>query len=91
MVQMRWVVCPACGHGHTFSMPVGGSVARAYGYTCPETGLPAAIGLRGQWTASEYPSPRAVVLSPIGVVAEAQLTQPRDRRSSELTPSELPR
>ena len=65
MVRMQWVVCPACGHGHTFSLPVDGAVARTYGYTCPETGQPAAIGPRGQWEASEYPSQGAVVLSPL--------------------------
>ena len=71
MVRMQWVVCPACGHGHTFSLPAGESIARSYGYTCPETGQPAAIGLRGQWEASEYAAQGAVVLAPIGVVADA--------------------
>jgi hypothetical protein len=71
MVRMQWVVCPACGHGHTFSLPVGKPIARAYGYTCPETGGPAAIGLRGQWKLTEHPAPGAVVLSPLGVAAEA--------------------
>jgi hypothetical protein len=65
MVRLQSVVCPACGHGHTFSLPVGGSVARTYGYTCPETGQPAAIDPRGQWEASEHPSQGAVVLEPI--------------------------
>jgi hypothetical protein len=71
MVRMQWVVCPACGHGHTFSLPVGKPIARAYGYTCPETGRPAAIGLRGQWKLSEHPAPGAVVLSAIGIQAGA--------------------
>ena len=71
MVRMQWVVCPACGHGHTFSLPVGASVAPSYGYTCPETGQPAAIGLRGQWEASAYPAQGAVVLAPIVVGAGA--------------------
>jgi hypothetical protein len=71
MVRMQWVVCPACGHGHTFSLPVGEPVARAYRYTCPKTGRPAAIGLRGQWPASEHASPGAVALAPLGVAAEA--------------------
>jgi hypothetical protein len=70
MVRMQWVVCPACGHGHTFSLAVGATVARAYGYTCPETGLPAAIGLRGPWKLSEHTAPGVVALSPIGVAAE---------------------
>lgn len=74
MVRMQWVVCPACGHGHTFSLPVGEPVARAYGYTCPETGRPAAIGVRGQWEAAEHPSQGAVVLSPLVVAAEAPTT-----------------
>ena len=71
MVRMQWVVCPACGHGHTFSLPVGGPMARAYGYTCPETGRPAAIGLRGQWEASEHAAQGELVLSPIGIQAGA--------------------
>lgn len=70
MARMQWVVCPACGHGHTFSLADGEPVARAYGYTCPETGQPAAIGLRGQWETSEYPAQGAVVLAPIGAPAE---------------------
>jgi hypothetical protein len=37
---------------------------------CPETGQPAAIGLRGQWKLSEHPAPGAVALSPLGVAAE---------------------
>jgi hypothetical protein len=65
MVRMQWVVCPTCRHGHTFSLPVGGTVARAYAYVCPETGLPSAIGLRGQWAAFEYPAQGAVVLTAI--------------------------
>ena len=76
MVRMQWVVCPACGHGHTFSLAADDSVARAYGYTCPETHQPAAIGLRGQWEACEHPAQGAVALSPLGVVAEAQLICP---------------
>jgi hypothetical protein len=71
MVRMQWVVCPACGHGHTFSMPVGEPVAPAYGYMCPETGRPAAIGIRGQWAAAEHSSQGAGVLAPIGTAAEA--------------------
>jgi len=71
MVRMQWVVCPACGRGHTFAMPAGGPAARAYGYTCPETGRPAAIGPRGQWPVSEHPSQGAVVLSPLGAAAGA--------------------
>jgi hypothetical protein len=69
MVRIQWVVCPACGRGHTFAMPVGEPAARAYGYTCPETGRPAAIGPRGQWPTSEYPSPGSVVLSAIEIQA----------------------
>jgi hypothetical protein len=42
-----------------------------YGYTCPETGQPAAIGPQGQWESSEYPAQGAVVLSPVGVTPEA--------------------
>jgi hypothetical protein len=57
MLRMQWVVCPACGRGHTFSVAAAGPVARAYGYTCPATGHPAAIGLRGQWTPSADPRP----------------------------------
>ena len=74
MVRTQWVVCPACGHGHTFSLPVDESAARAYKYVCPETGLPSAIGLRGQWAASERPAPGAVVLTPVPVFAEALAT-----------------
>jgi|GEM_PF-2352677 hypothetical protein len=70
-VRMQRVVCSACGHDHNFSIPVGEAMSRAYGYTCPETGRPAAIGPRGQWETSEYPTQGAVVLSPIGVAAEA--------------------
>ena len=69
-VRMQRVKCSACGHGHTFSIPVGEPMSRAYGYTCPETGRPAAIGSRGQWESSEYPAQGAVVLTPIGVAAE---------------------
>jgi hypothetical protein len=72
MVQMKWVVCPACGHGHTFSLPVGGVAARAYRYVCPKTGLPSAIGHRGQWAAFEDLAQGAVALTPILVVVEAQ-------------------
>ena len=70
MVRMQWVVCPACGHGHTFSLAAGAAVARTYGYSCPETGQPAAMGPRGQWEASEQPSQGAVVLSPLADGAE---------------------
>jgi hypothetical protein len=70
-VRMQRVVCSACGHSHNFSILVGEAMSPAYGYTCPETGRPAAIGPRGQWEASEYPAQGAVALSPIGVVAEA--------------------
>ena len=70
MVRMQWVVCPACGHGHTFSLAVDGAVARTYGYTCPLTGQPAAIGPRGQWEASEHPPQGAVVLAPLGDVSD---------------------
>ena len=70
MVRMQWVVCPTCGHGHTFSLAAGAAVARTYGYSCPETGQPAAIGPGGQWEASEYPSQGAVVLSPLADGAE---------------------
>ena len=66
MVRMQRVVCPACGHPHTFSLPVGESTAQAYGYTCPETGRAAALGPQGQWQASEYPSQGAVALSKLG-------------------------
>ena len=69
MVRMQWVVCPECGRGHTFAMPVGEPAARAYGYTCPKTGRPAAIGPRGQWPVSEHPPQGAVALSPLGVAA----------------------
>jgi hypothetical protein len=72
MVRMQRVACPACGHGHTFSMPVGEPFAQAYGYTCPETGRAAAIGPQGQWQASEHPSQGAVALSTLGVAAEAR-------------------
>lgn len=71
MVRMQWVVCPACGRGHTFSMPAEDATARAYRYTCPETGRPAALGPRGHWPASEYPSQGAVALTPLGVAAKA--------------------
>jgi hypothetical protein len=57
MVRMQRVVCPACGHGHTFSLPVGEPIAPAYGYMCPETGRAATIGAQGQWQAFEHPSP----------------------------------
>ena len=70
-VRMQRVVCSACGHSHIFSLPVGETMSRAYGYTCPETGRPAAIGHRGQWETTEYPAQGAVELSPIGVAAEA--------------------
>ena len=70
-VRMQRVVCSACGHDHNFSMPVGEALSRAYGYTCPETGRPAAIGSRGQWEWFEYAAQGAVVLSPIGDAAEA--------------------
>jgi len=70
-IRMQRVVCSACGHDHNFSIPVGEAMSRAYGYTCPETGRPAAIGPRGQWETSEYPTQGAVVLTPIGVAAEA--------------------
>ncbi len=66
MVRMQRVVCPACGHPHTFSMPAGESIAQAYGYTCPETGRTATLGPQGQWQASEYPSQGAVALSSLG-------------------------
>ena len=65
MVRMQWVVCPTCGHGHAFSLPVDRTVARTYGYTCPETGRASAIGLPGQWESGEHPSQGAVVLSPL--------------------------
>lgn len=71
MVRMQQVVCPACGHGHTFSLPDGGAVAHDYGYVCPETGRPASIELRGQWTASEHPAQGAVVLLPLAAAAES--------------------
>lgn len=71
MVRMQWVECPACGHGHTFSLPVGGPITRAYGYHCPRTGRPSAIGLRGQWAVAEHLSQSAIPLSPIGESAEA--------------------
>jgi hypothetical protein len=74
MVRTQWVVCPACGRGHTFSLPAGHPVTRAYGYVCPETGLRSAIGPRGQWPASEHPAQGAVVLTPIVVPAEAPAT-----------------
>jgi hypothetical protein len=70
-VRMQHVVCSACGHDHNFSIPVGEALSRAYGYTCPETGRPAAIGPRGQWERSEYAAQGAVVLTPIGDAAEA--------------------
>ncbi len=72
MVRMQRVACPACGHEHTFSVPVGEPIAQAYGYTCPETGRAAAIGPQGQWQASEHPSQGAVALSTLGVAAEAR-------------------
>jgi hypothetical protein len=65
MFRMQWVVCPACRHGHTFYLAIGATAAPVYGYTCPETGQPAAIGPRGQWEASEHASQGAVVLSPL--------------------------
>ena len=74
MVRMQWVVCPECGHGHTFSLPVGGAITRAYGYHCPRTGRPAAIGPRGHWAAAEHRSQGAIPLSPIGDAAEAATT-----------------
>jgi hypothetical protein len=74
MVRMQRVVCPACGHGHTFSLPVGEPIAPAYGYTCPETGRGATIGSQGQWQASEHPSQGAVALSTLVVAAEAPTT-----------------
>jgi hypothetical protein len=75
MVRMQRVVCPACGQGHTFALPVGEPLAQAYGYSCPETGRPAAIGPQGQWQASEHPSQGAVALSPLVVAAEAPVTE----------------
>ena len=69
-IRMQWVVCPACGHGHTFAISVGEATSAAYGYTCPETGQPASIGPRGQWESSEHPAQGAVELSPLGVAAE---------------------
>jgi len=71
MVRVQWVVCSACGHGHTFALPAGDAMARAYGYTCPETNQPAAIGPCGHWRASEHPAPGAVALSPLGIEARA--------------------
>jgi hypothetical protein len=70
-IRMQRVVCPACGHGHTFSIPVGAAMSGVYGYTCPETGQSAAIGPQGQWESSEYPAQGAVELSPLGVTPEA--------------------
>jgi hypothetical protein len=75
-VRMQRVVCPACGHGHTFSMPVGQAQSAAYGYTCPETGQPASIGPRGQWQASEHPAQGAVELSPLGAGPRPCLPEP---------------
>jgi hypothetical protein len=71
MVRMQWVVCPSCRHGHTFSLRIDEPAARAYRYVCPETGLPSAIGLRGQWEAADHPAQGAVVLTPIPAFAEA--------------------
>jgi hypothetical protein len=68
MVRTQWVICSACGRGHTFSLPLEETSAHAYGYTCPRTGQPAALNPRGQWADAEHLSLGAVVLSPIGVV-----------------------
>lgn len=70
MVRMQWVVCPECGHGHTFFVPAGGAVAQRYGFVCPETGHPAAIDLEGHWMSSEFPGKGAVVLLALAVDAE---------------------
>ena len=70
-IRMQWLVCPACGHGHTFAMSMGEPPTAAYGYTCPETGRAASISPQGQWEASEHPAQGAVVLCPLGVAAES--------------------
>jgi hypothetical protein len=70
-IRMQRLVCPACGHGHTFAMSMGEAPSAAYGYTCPETGRPASIAARGQWQASEHAAQGAVVLCPLGVAAES--------------------
>ena len=64
-IRMQWLVCPACGHGHTFAMSMGEPPSATYGYTCPETGRPASIGAQGQWEMSEHPAQGAVELSPL--------------------------
>jgi len=70
MVRTQWVACSACGRSHNFSLPVGQSLARAYGDTCPDTGHPAALNPRGQLEAADYLAQGAVVLSPIGEANE---------------------
>jgi hypothetical protein len=65
---MQRLICSACGRGHTFSLPVGEALARAYAYNCPETGKTATMIARGQWEAAEHLSQGAVMLSAIPVV-----------------------
>ena len=72
-VRIQSLVCPACGHGHTFAMKVGEALSGAYGYTCPETGRREVISPRGRWELVEYHPQGSMELSPIEVPAGVPL------------------
>ena len=72
MVRTQWLICPGCGRGHMFSLPVGEALVQAYGFNCPETGKTGTMAARGQWQAAEHLPQGAVMLSAVSVAEENQ-------------------